>query len=544
MKKIFAKELAALAVLAIAFTGCNTAFDGTNANFSEKESAYTDRSGAAQSPSSLGDVTVTGTLSVTNQRNEMTVTVYSFSKINLESADNAIKFQRLTKNATNDAYFPSRGTELKKTRVKAVENNSTTTITYEVDGTGIAEDRVAFFVDAKVLKTKGGTPVLALDGNLKRGEESDSIVKYSGTNYTNTTYYTGNTSFAIAGVTSATSTGAGTENFRPSYSPIGNFSDQWLKDSSSKYTGVIRLSTVAANKAKPGESAVYEADLASKLNENVILQYREPGKREYSEKKLSFTYHADASTTMATDPFAAHSYTADISGLAIGTYFRVILVKPEGITVPDWYETIYGHKANYYYGTAAGARSQVTLSTATGTETVPAEAGIFVLHSTVPSYIVVTAAQAAGGTDATSAYVPTEYSKAAIKTAQASFFTSSVTSNDNWFEVRTVSTVKLDKAAASDFIVVDANNKKIDSEVKVIFKNLNSTDTGYANNGEVDYVKITVKDVHYRNSLSDLKLLVGSGTKIKENKTYPAQLTFGQWKDVADDDASGYVQIN
>ena len=46
MKKIFAKELAALAVLALAFTGCNTAFDGTNANFSEKESEYTDISGA------------------------------------------------------------------------------------------------------------------------------------------------------------------------------------------------------------------------------------------------------------------------------------------------------------------------------------------------------------------------------------------------------------------------------------------------------------------------------------------------------------------
>ena len=33
-------------------------------------------------------------------------------------------------------------------------------------------------------------------------------------------------------------------------------------------------------------------------------------------------------------------------------------------------------------------------------------------------------------------------------------------------------------------------------------------------------------------------------TKIKENKKYPSQLKFGQWKDVADDDASGYVQIN
>lgn len=540
MKKIFAKELAALAVLALAFTSCNTAFDGTNANFSEKESEYTDRSGVAQSVNSTGDVTVTGTLNVTNKKNEMTVTVYSFSKINLESADAAIKFQRLTKNATNDAYYPTRGTELPKTRIKANENAGTTTIIYEVDATGVTEDRVAFFVDATKLKTKGGTPVLALDGNLKRGEESDSIVKYSGTAYDNATYYTDTTTFTISGMTSTpVSTGTGTEDFRHPYSPIGVFGDTWLQDSSNKYTGVIRLSTTATNKAKPGDTAAYEDGLAEKLNENVILQYREPGKREYSEKKLSFKYHAYASTAMATDPYTAHSYTADISGLTIGTQFRVILVKPEGVTVPDWYETIYGHKASYYYGTRAGARSQVTLSTAT--------AGIFVLHAKVPSYIVVTATQASRDTDATSTYVPTEYSKDAIKTAQASFFENKISNYDNWFEVRTVDGVELDPVAAKDFIVVDENNKKIAADVDVITFSYNDST---ATSGKVNYVKITLKDVRYRNysgfasADKKLKVLVGSGTKIKENKTYPSQLTFGQWKDVADDDASGYVQIN
>ena len=104
----------------------------------------------------------------------------------------------------------------------------------------------------------------------------------------------------------------------------------------------------------------------------------------------------------------------------------------------------------------------------------------------------------------------------------------------------------MDPAAAKDFIVVDANNKKIAADVDVITYSYNDSNTL---SGKVNYVKITLKDVRYRNYGSwttgkNLKVLVGSGTKIKENKKYPAQLTFGQWKDVADDDASGYVQIN
>ena len=72
MKKNIAKELAALAVLALAFTGCNTAFDGTNANFSEKESEYTDISGATASfigDNKRGKIECSGSIDKNNNKN-------------------------------------------------------------------------------------------------------------------------------------------------------------------------------------------------------------------------------------------------------------------------------------------------------------------------------------------------------------------------------------------------------------------------------------------------------------------------------------------
>ena len=98
----------------------------------------------------------------------------------------------------------------------------------------------------------------------------------------------------------------------------------------------------------------------------------------------------------------------------------------------------------------------------------------------------------------------------------------------------------MDPAAAKDFIVVDANNKKIAADVDVITYSYND---GNAKDGKVN-VKITVTDVRYRNSLYGLKVCVGEGTKIKENKIYPNQKSFGLWKDVADDDYAGYVALN
>ena len=99
----------------------------------------------------------------------------------------------------------------------------------------------------------------------------------------------------------------------------------------------------------------------------------------------------------------------------------------------------------------------------------------------------------------------------------------------------------MDPAAAKDFIVVDANNKKIAADVDVITYSYNDND---AKDGKVDYVKVTVTDVRYRKDLDDLKVCVGKGTKIMENKTYPNQKSFGLWKDVADDDYAGYVALN
>lgn len=511
MKKIFAKELTALAVLALAFTGCNTAFDGTNANFSEKESEYTDISGATASftgANKLGDITCTingaidGTIAKNNNKNVVEVTITSFSKIDLESADKAIHFQKLTNNLTS-GYYPIRGDDLQKTRIDVYEPTGsgtvTTTITYEVNGTGITTDKVALFVDAKELKTKGGSAVLALDKNTIRGEESDSFIKYldaDGTTVIN-----------------------GTEDFRPTYSPIDDMSFVGPVVAPGNDTGVYTFMIEAGNKKNTkqvGAADEWESELAAKLNDAVVIQYRKPGSRTYEEQKLSWTYND-----------GIHSYIAYTTFDEIGTVWRACITYVDGLVAPAWYKDVYGHPAIVYSaGNGVGAK----YSFASGTYT---------LHKTVPSYIVVKSTAATTGPDATSSYVPTSYIEDEIKEAQASFFSVTPIGN-NWFKVVTQGDAELDPAAAKDFIVVDANNKKIAADVDVIKHSYNDGD---ARDGKVKYVKVTVTDVCYKNNLSNLKVCVGKGTKIMENKTYPNQKSFGLWKDVADDDASGYVQI-
>lgn len=512
MKKIFAKELAALAVLALAFTGCNTAFDGTNANFSEKESEYTDISGATAGIggteyNKLGNIECTDSIYKNNNKNVVKVTITSFSKIDLESADKAIHFQHLTNNQTS-GYYPIRGTDLQKTRIDVYEPTGsgtvTTTITYEVNGTGITTDKVALFVDAKELKTKGGSAVLALDGNTIRGEESDSFIKY----------------LDADGETDITGVG---EDFRKEYFPIDRDSMSCVGpvDAPGNATSVYIFTIKATNKKntkQAGAADDWESELAAKLNDAVVIQYRKPGSRTYEEQKLSWKYND-----------VTHSYTADITFDEIGTVWRACITYVDGLDAPAWYKDVYGHPAIVY---SAGQGVGATRKIADGTYT---------LHKTVPSYIVVDPTAATEGTDKTSFYGPTPYTEAHIRTEQKKFFSVDKGSGRNWFEVSTTGTAELDPAAAKDFIVVDEKNKKIAADVDVITYSFNDND---ARSGKVKYVKVTVTDVCYRNNLDGLKVCVGEGTKIMENKTYPNQKSFGLWKDVADDDYAGYVALN
>ena len=517
MKKNIAKELAALAVLALAFTGCNTAFDGTNANFSEKESEYTEISGATASfttDNKLGKIECTDSIDKNNNKNVVKVTITSFSKIDLESADKAIHFQQLKNNPTS-GYYPIRGADLQKTRIAVNEPDASgtveTTIAYEVNGTGVTTDKVALFVDAKELKTKGGSAVLALDGNTIRGEESDSFIAY----------------LTADGDTAIT----GTEKFCPTYSPIYFPSDLSvdgvnyveLKNESGKLTGEYRFTIYA----KANAADDWESGLAAKLHDAVVIQYRKPGSRTYEEKKLTWTYHDAASTSPAINPYPANSYTADTTFDEIGTEWRACITYVDGLDAPAWYKDVYGHPGIFYYeGNGVGAKDSFASDT-------------YTLHKTVPSYIFVDKTDATTGPDATSSYVPASYAKDGIRAAQKTFF--SVKTNENCFYVspsdESVRDI-LDPAAAKDF---DANNKKIAADVDVITYSYNDNT---ATNEKVKHVKVTVTDVRYRKSLENLKVCVGEGTKIKENKIYPNQKSFGLWKDVADDDYAGYVALN
>jgi hypothetical protein len=515
MKKIFAKELAALAVLALAFTGCNTAFDGTNANFSEKESVYTDRSGATQTENNPGSINVSGTLDVTKKNNEISVTIGSFSKINISSANDAITFQRLDNNSKNTAtatYVAQRGAAITKGEpIHVVESATGATITYKIDGTGIAENYVAVFVDATKLKTKGGTPVLATDPNLKRGEETDSVVKY----------------LAVTGFTTTPKQIIGRqEDFAPTYSPVGysSASIRALYDSDEatrKLNGKYRVVFAAANKnynhPESSTTADYESGLKDKLD--VVIQYREPGSRSYKEEKVNFTYNESSTTSQYSNPIGAHTYTADVGPFKTGTYYRLIVKEADGYTAPDWYVDAYGHKAFTYTSTTRPGTINAYHS------------GVETLHTTLPTYIVSTTGITAG-TDSSSSYVPNSYDYNTIKTAQDAIL--DVSYPNYYAKVVAATGYALDPANCKDFILVDSNNKKVDAEVTVFLND----------DGKVNYVKILPKSVQYRSSLSGLRVFVGTGTKITENKTYPTQVTFGKWTDVIDDDISGYVQIN
>lgn len=546
MKKIFAKEMAALAVLALAFTGCNTAFDGTNANFSEKESEYTEISGATASftdANKLGDITCTingsdtGTIAKNNNKNVVEVTITSFSKIDLESADKAIHFQHLTNNQTS-GYYPIRGADLPKTRIDVsetitqapvtYETTTKTIITYEVNGTGVTTDKVALFVDAKELKTKGGSAVLALDRNTIRGEESDSYIKYLKAN--GETAIEGEERFC--------------QPYFPIYFPSQNHEVNYveLKNESGNLTGEYRFTIMASNKSPLYIGDDYESELAAKLHDAVVIQYRKPGSRTYEEKKLTWTYHDAASTSPATDPYAAHSYTADTTFDEIGTEWRAVITIPDDIVAPAWYKDVYGHPAIVYSaGNGVGATLQIGANEIYPDTYPEPDPKTYTLFKTVPSYIVVSRSEATEGTDKTSSYVPASYTEAHIRTEQKKFFSVDKGYDCNWFKVSTTGTAELDPAAAKDFIVVDENNKKIAADVDVITYSYNDGD---ARDGKVDYVKVTVTDVSYRKKLDGLKVCVGEGTKIKENKTYPNQKSFGLWKDVADDDYAGYVALN
>lgn len=307
-----------------------------------------------------------------------------------------------------------------------------------------------------------------------------------------------------------------------------------LHDASGKLTGVYRFKIKASDKNKNYPNSAdenWENELAAKLNDAVVIQYRKPGSRTYEEKKLTWTYHDADSTSPVTDPYLAHYYTADTTFDEIGTVWSSVITIPDDIVTPAWYKDVYGHPAIVY--------SEV-LNMGVGAKIIIANDEIYTLHKTVPSYIVVDRDDATGGSDKTSSYVPKSYPEDKIREAQASFFTVS-TINNNSFKVETKEDAELDPAAAKDFIVVDANNKKIAADVDVITYSYND---GNAKDGKVKGVKITVTDVHYRNNLSGLKVCVGEGTKIQENKTYPNQKSFGLWKDVADDDYAGYVALN
>lgn len=501
--KRFSAVVSAAALLAVAFTGCNNSFAGTELNYNEVESSkvatQTNPAGDTQSLTSASITSVlTGNVGYTGKastRTSFTVTVTNNAtntRVNLASAKEAINFYAVTSGTATTNKV--RSAVLPKTLFSEKENNNKTAeFIFEVDTSSIPTSDVAVFVDATKLKDKQGTLILNLDNNYKRGEATDNYKYY------------------ITVDSSKPATTGVDEEFCHEWNPITAVGVARVNNTSDgKLTGEyeVRVTPNAYPKASPTDAATVNKDLAATLNTIYALRTREPGATSTSTKALSFSWDE-------TNGY----YKATAGNLVPGTKYDIVVTKKDiSSLAPTWYTTYYGHPA-FIADDAFGSK------TATG-------AGTADVYVNSPDYIV----EPYSATAVT--WNPTQKNAAAIASAQQNFLTASL--SGRVFTVTVADNEKLEFESYKDFMVVDSNSGveyKLPIEYRV---KLNDADNTNPNRLVKLEIEITNKNI----SLNNAKLYVGSGVVLKNNPTNSTQKKFGKYKDAADGIHSGYVALN
>ena len=518
--KRFSAVIGAAALLAFAFTGCDT-FAGTEVNYSEKEIEKTGATGVLEnlSTASVTSLLINGSYNYIGEASsqttvEITITNNATSeRINLSSFKKAVKFYKLTDSKEKDARLHyQRDGELPVKVFGESDTSSTAKLELEVDTSSVTTESILLVIDAKTLKDKQGKLILNTDNNNKRGEDSDTILRYITVNNK-------------AGGTEATDSLVGIEeDNRHIWSPFTAAPDVVeLKDDDSKYTGEyeIRISTYKYAQNTLDDDLEYNTGLASILNDAFYLRVKKPGSSTPSTEKLSFTWYENEAKTEAYYKSQAVKYD-------VGTKFEVMSKNVDfSKYVPAWHEEKYGYKA-FIAHIGFGAKSS-----ASATETVTR-------YISCPDYIIDT-------------YSTTEEewtirsrNKDNIKTAQQSFL--NATSFDGRFCKVYLNGDPLTKPgdieiSGKDFIIVDSNNS---IEYKLPFKMTEKYydgDAGEDYAGKLEYIQFEITNKNI--TLKTPHLYVGSGvTLTSENKRNATQVKFGQFKDTADGIHSGYVALN
>jgi len=535
--KRFSAVIGAAALLALAFTSCDT-FAGTEVNYGEKEKALTGATGATVT--NLGTATISqvivqgfinGDIDKASTQTTIEVEITNGAtgeRIDLGSAKKAISFWSLKKNSdanfydVRDAELPAKVFGEKES---ASTSNSTATIEFEVDTSSVETSRIALVVDAKKLKDKKGKLILNLDHNNKRGEESDSYIKYIKVSHTKDGTAIGYDTLNL-----------NPEDFRPEWgylnnlqpndgvvgwSPIDSGSTWIFADTNDKneYTGEYVVGVIAAPypQEKWDDTPKVNKELSAELNKAFSLRIKEANSSTPSTKSLSFAWDEDAGYYKSAGVKINPGATIDViqKFVDFSKY------------VPGWYTEMYGHPAF----TAAWGNGAKDKASSYGRADVYVES---------PDYII----QSYSTTEVEWDLKNCTFDKDAIQTAQRDFL--KATSFNGRF-----CTVKLGgigtkpgdvEISGKDFIVVDKYN---DIEYKLPFKMKEKFYDGDADEDhagklmEIEF-EITNKNI----SLHTPKLYVGSGVTLKENKGNATQVKFGQFKDTADGIHSGYVALN
>ena len=515
MKQKILKLLAAPALLlaaGITLSGCVKDIDGTNANYGEKKQEITDNLGTADAAWTGYVECWAGNIGQAQKQSNITLEIYSPTKLDMTTVDSAITFYKLKANTDNASYYPMRDGELAKEQVGTTVSESwrdyaqnggnnekglQTVIKYDVNTESVTTNKIAVIVDATKLKDVFGNFVLNLDENYKSGQESDSWIKYIGVSRDKD----GNSTTALSGVD---------ENFRYPFMPIDPTSVSGNMDNT---TGKVTFTIDAFTVNEAGDA--YDETLAPTMKQSFVLRTKGLEEAAYKDVALDWAYEAG-------------QYKATTEVLPYGTKYSLVEIMTS-FTSPEWITKVYGHPAftDFY---PAGAKEQID----SGESNVITEQPDYIIDNpTTPGEWTVKAydKDVVIGYQNGLLHVTRIYDSKLISgywDDEGYYHSSYYVAYYKW-EITPETGVKL--KTYDDFIVTGDNYNKLETVISYV---KNSDDT-------IRTIYIELKNVV---TGFTPKLWVGSGTTLEENTAYPKQVKFGSpFKDSLMGDASGYVPL-
>ena len=496
--------LSLVSCASLMLASCAPDIDGTTANYEEKKQEH---SGYGYSSNiRLG----TTSLDSAQKNSDVSLSVYTKTKLDKESLNSAITFYSLKTNTDNELFYPMHDAVLEKSLVTVSERAKdpdldpiglegvATSISYEINAESVTTDKIAVVVDATKLRDVSGNLPLNLNNNKVFGEAADSFVSYI-------SVYEKNDGTATDSLGSYYQ-----EEFNQVYTPVqvlGSLSITQNSSDGSCYDILIPATGV------PNESGsvVYDETLSDTLKRCAKIRVALPESTVAEDQSLEWIY--DSST---------HVYKATTGSLPYGTKIPGLVFEIPEISVPQNLEKVYGHPA-----------VALTEILSVGSKYLQEHYSSMNFIKDEPEFIVSDYSDPAD-----SAWTSGTFYEYNIQFAQDSLLsvltrTKAVERNYNvvgnyyTFEVTPEAGVTL--STYEDFILTDSANRKIES-VKSFVKNAD---------GSLRTVYIATK----MPCSSQPKLWVGNGTTLSQNVAHPRQLKFGTFKNVSKGDVSGYVNL-